>query len=140
VAEIRSTEDLIRLLKEDASFREAAWRELLGEELLSMPRSLVVLTNELRELQETLARFIESTERRLSAIEGRLSALEADNVVIKQDIATLKEDNVVIKQDIATLKIDNAKLKDDMVLGTVAKWKRSTAGWHRAGSARWPVA
>ena len=111
---ITSTDDLIRLLREDATFREAARRELLGDELLGMPRTLVLLANELRELQETVARFIESTDRRLGAIEEHVATTESDVGVLKADVGTLKSDSAVLKSDVGTLKSDNAAIKSDV--------------------------
>jgi hypothetical protein len=111
---ITSTDDLIRLLREDATFREAARRELLGDELLGMPRTLVLLANELRELQETVARFIESTDRRLGAIEEHVATTESDVGVLKADVGTLKSDNAAIKSDVGVLKADVGVLKADV--------------------------
>ncbi|MHB1504159.1 MAG: hypothetical protein ACYCTL_08615 [Acidimicrobiales bacterium] len=111
---ITSTEDLIRLLREDATFREAARRELLGDELLGMPRTLVLLANELRELQETVARFIESTDRRLGAIEEHVATTESDVGVLKSDVGVLKSDVGVLKSDVGTVKADNAAIKSDV--------------------------
>jgi uncharacterized coiled-coil protein SlyX len=118
MAEMRNTEDLLRLLREDASFKEAVRRELLGEELLAMPQTLAMLAKELRELQATVARFIESTERRLSAIEERLGNVETDIATLKTDVAELKTDVAELKTDVAGLKTDVGTLKGRSVEDT----------------------
>ncbi len=129
---ITSTDDLIRLLREDATFREAARRELLGDELLGMPRTLVLLANELRELQETVARFIESTDRRLGAIEEHVATTESDVGVLKADVGTLKSDNAAIKSDVGVLKSDVGTLKgrqvEDVYRRTAPSRFRGVAG------------
>ena len=68
---INTIEDLIRLLDEHPEWAEALRARLLTRELLEVP--------------ETLARFIE-------AANARFDRLESDVAVLKEDVAVLKED------------------------------------------------
>ncbi len=90
MASITSTEDLLRLLREDATFREAARRELLSEDLLRLPEVVAQLARELHELRDLVERFVESTNRRLGALESDVDTLKSDVATLKSDVGTLK--------------------------------------------------
>ena len=90
MASITSTEDLLRLLREDATFREAARRELLSENLLRLPEVVAQLARELHELRDLVERFVESTNRRLGALESDVDTLKSDVATLKSDVGTLK--------------------------------------------------
>ncbi len=90
MASITSTEDLLRLLREDATFREAARRELLSEDLLRLPEVVAQLARELHELRDLVERFVESTNRRLGALESDVGTLKSDVGTLKSDVGTLK--------------------------------------------------
>ena len=82
---INNTEDLIRLLDENPE-----WAEALRAR---------VLTRELLEVSQTLARFIESANTRFDRLET--------------DVSRLKEDVAVLKGDVAGMKVDVGYLKGD---------------------------
>ena len=82
---INNTEDLIRLLDENPE-----WAEALRAR---------VLTRELLEVSQTLARFIESANTRFDRLET--------------DVSQLKEDVAVLKGDVAGMKVDVGYLKGD---------------------------
>ena len=89
---INTTEDLLRVVRENKEFREAMRRELLTEELLELP-----------------ARFAEYAK----ANNARLDRIEADVSTLKTDVDVLKSDVAVLKTDMNTLKIDVDALRGD---------------------------
>lgn len=66
-------QDLLRLLRTDPEFREAARREILGEEILSLPARLDALTTVVHELSVTV-RELEVTVKELAAAQRRTEA------------------------------------------------------------------
>lgn len=94
---INTIEDLIRLLDENPEWLEALRARLLTRELLEMP--------------QTLARFMETTNRRFDALEHRMDGVESDIQTLKTDVQTLKADNVSIRSDIQSIRNDLGYLK-----------------------------
>ena len=70
--EIRSAQDIIRLLRENPQFRDEVRRYVLSEELLSLP----ALVRELAANVAALAEAQRRSEERLSALEERVIRLE----------------------------------------------------------------
>ena len=75
---INNTEDLIRLLDENPEWAEALRARVLTRELLEVP--------------QTLARFIESANTRFDRLETDVSQLKEDVAVLKRDVAGMKVD------------------------------------------------
>ena len=73
---INNIEDLVRLLDERPEWAEALRQRLLTRELLEMP--------------DALARFIHATDERFDQVEGRLQVVEYDIVQLKADVSYLK--------------------------------------------------
>ena len=89
MATIDTTDDVLRLVREDSDFRATMRRELLTTELLEVPQRLTAL-------EQSTAALIEYT----NATNRRLDNIEADITVIKDDISVTKNDVSVIKDDI----------------------------------------
>ena len=89
MATIDTTDDLLRLVREDSDFRATMRRELLTAELLEVPQRLTAL-------EQSTAALIDYT----TATNRRLDNIEADITVMKDDIAVTKNDISVIKNDI----------------------------------------
>ncbi len=87
MATIDTTEDLLRLVREDSDFRATMRRELLTAELLEVPHRLDTMERGIAALLEHAA----TTNRRLDRIEGRLDGVETDITVMKSDINGLGE-------------------------------------------------
>jgi cell division protein FtsB len=85
--------DLLEIIRTMPEWKEALRRELLGEELLSLP-SLV----------RDLIRAIEEMNKRLYRV-------EQDVEVLKADVEVLKADVEVLKADVASLKGDSLERK-----------------------------
>ncbi len=75
---INNIEDLIRLLDENPEWAEALRARVLTRELLEVP--------------QTLARFIESANTRFDRLETDVSQLKEDVAVLKGDVAGMKVD------------------------------------------------
>ncbi len=103
MATIDTTDDLLRLVREDSNFRATMRRELLTAELLEVPQRLTAL-------EQSTAALIEYT----NATNRRLDNIEADITVIKDDINMMKGDITVMKDDISVTKNDVSVIKDDI--------------------------
>lgn len=88
--EIKTFQDLIRLLKERPDYLEELRRLILTEELINLPK-----------------RFEEF-------LKNDFEPLKRDVEVLKQDVAILKQDVAILKQEVAILKQEVAKLKNDV--------------------------
>ena len=66
---IETTDDLIRLLRENEEFRAAARRELLTEELLELP-------NEFRKFKTETEKRFDAIDQRFDGIDRRLDAMD----------------------------------------------------------------
>ena len=96
---INTTDDFIRLLRENPDFHAAARRELLTEELLELP--------------QRFSQFALTTDRRLESLEKGQQRLESDVGVLKEDVGVLKEDVGVLKEDVGSLKNNVNALRGD---------------------------
>jgi seryl-tRNA synthetase len=83
-------------------WKEALRRELLGEEILMLPR-----------LVRELIKAVEEMSKRLYRVEQDVEVLKADVEVLKADVGVLKADVEVLKADVGVLKTDVATLKGD---------------------------
>ena len=95
MATIGTTDDLLRLVREDSDFRATMRRELLTAELLEVPQRLTTL-------EQGIAALMEHT----NATNRRLDNIEADIMVIKDDINVMKDDISVTKNDVSVIKDD----------------------------------
>ncbi|MYE53703.1 MAG: hypothetical protein F4X34_00710 [Chloroflexi bacterium] len=87
---INTTEDLLRVVRENEEFRAAMRRELLSDEVLELPKRLAL--------------YAEATNLRLDRIDSDLSVLKADVAELKADVAELKEMGQSHTNDIGFLK------------------------------------
>ncbi len=85
--------DLLEIIRTMPEWKEALRRELLGEEILSLPA-----------LIRDLLKAIEEMNKRLYRVEQDVEALKADVEVLKADVG-------VLKTDVATLKGDSLERK-----------------------------
>lgn len=105
---INTIEDLIRLLDENPEWLEAVRSRLLTRELLEMPQTLA------RFVETTNQRFDaleENTNRRFDALEQRMGTVESDIVVIKADVQTLQATTARMERDIQVIRNDMGYLK-----------------------------
>jgi hypothetical protein len=94
--------DLLEILRTMPEWKEALRRELLGEEILELPR-----------LVRELIKAVEEMSKRLYRVEQDVEVLKADVEVLKADVGVLKADVEVLKADVGVLKTDVATLKGD---------------------------
>ena len=141
---IHTTDDLVRALREQPELLQAVRSLVLTDELLDTPNRVARLEESLQRLTERVDslttavaaltqkvnEFIDTTNRRLAALESDVAELKSDVKVLKTDVTVLKTDVAVLKTDVAVLKTDVAELKTDVaVLKTdVAGLKTDVAG------------
>jgi phage shock protein A len=95
--------DLLEIIRTMPEWKEALRRELLGEEILSLPA-----------LIRDLLKVIEEMNKRLYRVEQDVEVLKADVGVLKADVGVLKADVGVLKADVGVLKADVEVLKADV--------------------------
>jgi cell division protein FtsB len=95
--------DLLEIIRTMPEWKEALRRELLGEEILSLPA-----------LIRDLLKVIEEMNKRLYRVEQDVEVLKADVEVLKADVGVLKADVGVLKADVGVLKADVEVLKADV--------------------------
>ena len=95
--------DLLEIIRTMPEWKEALRRELLGEEILSLPA-----------LIRDLLKVIEEMNKRLYRVEQDVEVLKADVEVLKADVEVLKADVGVLKADVEVLKADVEVLKADV--------------------------
>ena len=110
MATIDTTDDLLRLVREDSDFRATMRRELLTAELLEVPQHLTALEQSTAALIE----YTNATNRRLDNIEADITVIKDDINVVKGDITVMKDDINVMKGDISVTKNDVSVIKDDI--------------------------
>ena len=110
MATIDTTDDLLRLVREDSDFRATMRRELLTAELLEVPQHLTALEQSTAALIE----YTNATNRRLDNIEADITVIKDDINVMKDDITVMKDDINVMKDDISVTKNDVSVIKDDI--------------------------
>ena len=129
MATINTTEDLVRLLREDREFREAARKELLPQELLDLPAAHAAFEAEMRtfvaemnafvaemnafvaemnafvaEMNAFVAEmqeFVKATNRRFNAIELRLDGLDEKYGRLDANVRRLNDDFSDFRGDFA---------------------------------------
>ncbi|MFN4293036.1 MAG: hypothetical protein ACK4JD_02780 [Thermoflexales bacterium] len=107
---VSDLQDLLEILRTKPEWKEALRRELLGEELLALPRLLYDLTKVVEEMNNRLYRV----EQDVAVLKADVAELKADVAVLKTDVAGLKADVAELKADVAVLKTDVAGLKTDV--------------------------
>ncbi|GIV84789.1 MAG: hypothetical protein KatS3mg052_1796 [Candidatus Roseilinea sp.] len=102
--------DLLEILRTRPEWKEELRRELLGEELLSLPSLVRELTKAIEEMNKRLYRVQQDVE----VLKADVAELKTDVTVLKTDVAELKTDVTVLKADVAELKTDVTVLKADV--------------------------
>ena len=110
MATIDTTDDMLRLVREDSDFRATMRRELLTTELLEVPQRLTALEQSTAALIE----YTNATNRRLDNIEADITVIKDDINMMKGDITVMKDDINVMKGDISVTKNDVSVIKDDI--------------------------
>ena len=122
---INTTDDLLRALREQPEFLQAARSLILSDELLDLPKrfelqeerlarqeerqtqldermnqlaeQMAELSRVVTETNRRLDEFIAATNRNFELFNQRLERLESDMVEVKSDVSTLKSDMVEVK-------------------------------------------
>ena len=101
--------DLLEIIRTMPEWKEALRRELLGEEILSLPALIRDLLKVIEEMNKRLYRV----EQDVEVLKADVGVLKADVGVLKADVGVLKADVEVLKADVGVLKTDVATLKGD---------------------------
>ena len=122
--------DLVKILREQPEWAETLRAILLTPELLELPEKLARLTEQLTRLTARVEEFIAQQTEINQLIAERLARQETDTAELKSDVAELKATTGRLETDVAELKAttgrletDVAELKSDMskVKGTVGR-------------------
>ena len=97
---INDINDLARILREKPEWVSTLRNLLLSQELLDLP--------------EKFAQFVQTTNDNFQLVNRRLERLEEDVGVLKDDVAVLKDDVGVLKEDVSVLKEDMGLVKQDL--------------------------
>ena len=108
--------DLLEIIRTMPEWKEALRRELLGEEILSLPALIRDLLKVIEEMNKRLYRVeqdVEVLKADVEVLKADVEVLKADVGVLKADVEVLKADVEVLKADVGVLKTDVATLKGD---------------------------
>jgi cell division protein FtsB len=108
--------DLLEIIRTMPEWKEALRRELLGEEILSLPALIRDLLKVIEEMNKRLYRVeqdVEVLKADVEVLKADVEVLKADVGVLKADVGVLKADVEVLKADVGVLKTDVATLKGD---------------------------
>ena len=94
---INTTDDFIRLLRENPEFLAAARRELLTEELLELP--------------QRFSQYAQTTDKRLDSVDRRLGSLEQGQQRLVQKVNGLERGQCRLENNVNTLRGDALETK-----------------------------
>ncbi len=97
---VSDVRDLLRVLRENPEWKEEVRRELLGEEILSLP----ALVRQNSEAIDRLAEQMTRSEERLKGVEARLEGVEARLEGVETGLQALRQDFGVFRGEIGQLK------------------------------------
>lgn len=106
VATINTTDDLIRLLREDEEFREAARKELLPQELLDLPAAHAAFVKEVREFVRATELRFEEINRRFDAMDQRFDAMDQRSDAMGRRLDSLDEKTDRIEANVGRISHD----------------------------------
>ena len=102
-----SANDMIRAMRENPEARDALRREILTEEILTMPQRIADLVAVVtRQGQD-----VEVLKEDVGVLKEDVGVLKEDVGVLKEDVGVLKEDMSSVKEDVRVLNIDMGKVK-----------------------------
>ena len=101
---INDISDLVRILREDPAWAEAARSVLLTQELQSLPERFDRFVELTRENNELVNRRLERLEEGQLRLEERQQRLEEGQLRLERDVEAIKTDVAGLKTDMGTLK------------------------------------
>ena len=87
---LNTTEDLLRAARENPEFREAFRREILTEDLVTLPQQVGALTTNIENLTNSITEYKNSTDSRLDALQ---SATDANATGIENLVSVIAKMN-----------------------------------------------
>ena len=109
-----SANDMIRAMRENPEARDALRREILTEEILTMPQriaDLVAVVTRQGQDVEVLKEDVGVLKEDVGVLKEDVGVLKEDVGVLKEDVGVLKEDMSSVKEDVRVLNIDMGKVK-----------------------------
>ena len=104
VITINSTEDFLRVLRENEEFRIAARRELLTDDLLKLPLEFSKFRTNVDERFDTVHEEVRGVRRdmdeRFEAVDERFDVVHEEVRGVRQDVEAVREDVQVVGRDI----------------------------------------
>lgn len=104
VITINSTEDFLRVLRENEEFRIAARRELLTDDLLKLPLEFSKFRTNVDERFEAVHEEVRGVRRdmdeRFEAVDERFDVVHEEVRGVRQDVEAVREDVQVVGRDI----------------------------------------
>ncbi len=108
---VNTIEDIIRAMRERPEVRDAIRREVLTEELLSLPEKLDRLTQRVDELTvrlDTLTQHVGDLTVRLDTLTQRV-----DDLTVRLDTLTQRVDDLTVRLDTLTQRVDDLTVRLD---------------------------
>ena len=96
-----TSDDFIRLLRDDQGFRRTVRREILTEELLEVPNRLSAVERGIEALLESNAALLETTaglQETTAALQERTEALQETTAALQERTEALQESNAAINR------------------------------------------
>ena len=97
---INTTDDFIRLLRENPEFHAAARRELLTEELLELP--------------QRFSQYAQTTDKRLDSVDRRLGSLEQGQQRLESNVTDLQQGQQRLESNVTDLQQGQRRLESDV--------------------------
>ena len=97
---INTTDDFIRLLRENPEFLAAARRELLTEELLELP--------------QRFSQYAQTTDKRLDSVDRRLGSLEQGQQRLESNVTDLQQGQRRLESNVTDLQQGQRRLENSV--------------------------
>ena len=111
---INTIEDLIRVLDDNPEWLEALRARLLTRELLEMPNTLARFMETTNQRFEEIDRRFEKVDQRFDGVESEIGSLQSDVRDLQSDVKGLQSDVKGLQSDVGSLQSNVQGLRDDV--------------------------
>ncbi len=122
---INTTDDLMRLLRENPDFRDAVRRELLTEELLALPRRFAEYTQGADNRMDGMDKRFDGVDARFDGVDARFDAVDArfDAVDARFDGVDARLDGIDARLDGVDARFDGIDARLDRITDDIGELK-----------------